>query len=104
MQQLNTTNNNEELNFTHNINNRLQSIKVLIKISFNYLWKNILFLIFICINLFQIYDLYLSYKLLSILICPIKTWSMLLAIYLRYKVIHLNKNDFNKFIDTNNLN
>ena len=61
---------------------------------------NLAFALLLFVGLFQMYDLYLSYSVLAIVVCPIKTWMLIMAIYLRYKATHLTTNDFNKFIDT----
>lgn len=61
--------------------------------------ENISFLVLIATSLFQIKDLYLAYSIISVILCPLKTWLLVLAIYLRHKCINLTVNDFEKFID-----
>lgn len=67
---------------------------------FNSLWINLPFVVLVLVALLQIYDLNRSYAVVAMLVCPIKTWMLGIAFYLRYKCLNLNINDFNKFIDT----
>lgn len=71
---------------------------------FNYTFQNSTFIILIILNLLNMYDFYLSYSLISVIICPFKTWLLLYAIYLRYKCTQLSANHFEQFIDSSKLN
>jgi hypothetical protein len=60
------------------------------------IWNDCLFFLLIILALFQIYDIYASYSIISILICPLKTWNLLFVIYFRlFKLSNLKPNDFN---------
>jgi hypothetical protein len=60
------------------------------------IWNDCLFFLLIVLALFQIYDIYASYSVISILICPLKTWNLLFVIYFRlFKLSNLKPNDFN---------
>jgi hypothetical protein len=64
-------------------------------------WNNISFLVVIVTSYMQINDLYLSYEIVAVLICPIKTWLLILAFYLNYKCSHLSVNDFSNILNVN---
>jgi len=63
-----------------NLNNFKLSLSYLLKL----LWRDSLFFLLTILLFFQIYDIYASYSLISILICPLKTWNLFFVIYLRY--------------------
>ena len=70
------------------------SPKVPCKTILNFLWKHSL-LIFLSVSTFlQIYDLCLCYSLISILICPLKTWNLIIAFFLIFVCNNLNSNNF----------
>ena len=79
------------------------SLAYVLKFSFSYLCENFFFILLVINCISQIYDLYLCYSLVSIILCPLKTWSLVLAFYLRYKCKSLTVNDFYLCIDTSKL-
>ncbi len=85
--------------------NNKTSLNDLIKSLFdliNYLINNMSFIILILNCFSQIWDLYLCYSIISVLICPLKTWSLILALYLRFKCKKLTMNEFRKFASIRN--
>ncbi|CAF0957061.1 unnamed protein product [Brachionus calyciflorus] len=66
----------------------------------NLIYQNLNFILLFLLSLLNIYDFYLSYSFISIVVCPFKTWFLVYAFYLRYKCNQLNVNDFSQFIDT----
>lgn len=63
---------------------------------------NCLIIVFFC--LLNLYELYLSYSLISIILCPYKTWLLIFFIYLRIKCQNLRLNEFNRMIEIPNVN
>lgn len=71
---------------------------------FKILKQNLTCLIIVCFCLLNLYELYLSYSLISIIFCPFKTWLLIFFIYLRIKCQNFRLNEFNKIIEMPNLN
>jgi hypothetical protein len=74
------------------------SFKLYIKKFLPSLWANFSFLFLVSFCLLQMYDFYLSYSFYAIIFCPLKTWMLIVSIYLRNKCANLNANDFEKFL------
>ena len=69
-----------------------------------FLWSNISFIFLTLLALKDMRDLHICYSFISVVICPYKTWSLILAFYLRYKCGNLNEKYFSKFLNTRHQN
>lgn len=70
--------------------------KFLILISIKFLFENFTFILLVLVSLIQIREYYLAYSIFAALFCPLKTWSLILAFYLRNKCCNMSLNHFNK--------
>lgn len=61
---------------------------------FGIFFQNITFLFIILFSLLNLYELFLSYSLISVIICPFKSWLLVYFIYLRIKCQNFSINDF----------
>jgi hypothetical protein len=80
------------------------SLKVPFKFILRTLWNNLSFIFLCFVSLELINDLYCSYGIYSIIICPIKTWSLFIAFYLKYKSTRLNIQRFEYYIGIQRIN
>lgn len=64
---------------------------------------NLSFIVLLLVAAWNLRDIYLFYSWVSILFNPLKLWMPLIAIYLRYKCVHLTAADFERFIDSSKL-
>lgn len=85
-----------------NMNKEESSIKI--TNCWKLITQNFTFIILVLHCLLNIYDFYRSYSFVSAVLCPFKTWLLLIAFYLRHKCSNLSLSDFNKFIDTSKFN
>lgn len=60
--------------------------------------RNISFIILLLHAASNLIDIYKFYSWPAILICPLKLWSPLIAIYLRHKCVRLSVGDFERFV------
>ena len=80
---------------------KLNSFKLSFSCLLQFLWRDSLFFLFTFLAFFQIYDIYASYSLVSILICPLKTWNLLFIVYLRYfRLSNIKLREFSLNIST----
>ncbi|XP_014232229.1 transmembrane protein 62-like [Trichogramma pretiosum] len=73
----------------HRVNKRLQSIENPETKSTKFyckLWEHVPFIFLILLQLSMIYFFWLAYGTIAAILCPLRTWSMLLAFYLWYQV------------------
>jgi hypothetical protein len=78
-------------------------VKILLKFL-KFLWINISFILLTLVALKEMRDLHICYSFLSVIICPYKTWSLVLAFYLRHKCSNLNEKYFSKYLNTKHQN
>lgn len=104
------------LDFSPNIKNRLTNTRIctesksivlipfrLVKYLVLATLRNISFILLWFSAIWNLKDLFLCYSYIAILICPLKLWMPLVAVYLRHKCANLTVADFDRFIDTSKL-
>ena len=75
---------------------RLIDFKLSLKYLINLLWRDSFFILLLISNLIQMYDIYSSYSLITILICPLKTYNLIFVIFIRFfKFKNFKLKDFN---------
>lgn len=80
---------------------RLIDFKLSLKYLINLLWRDLFFIVLLVSNLIQMYDIYSSYSLISILICPLKTYNLIFVSFIRFfKLKNLKLKDFNLNVST----
>lgn len=93
---------NEHHGNSRRISNNLMSqfgIAITIKYLVSLVFRNISFILLLLSAFWNLVDLYYCYSLISVIICPLKLWMPLIAIYLRHKCSNLAYADFERFID-----
>ena len=62
------------------------------------LWGNFFFIILVIHSLLCMIELYYTYSLVAVVLCPFKTWNLMFACYLKYKCMSMKSDDFEIFI------
>lgn len=66
-------------------------------------YENVFFVLLVLGTFSYVKDLYLTYSFMAVLVCPIKTWALAVAVYLKCACATLSRKDFEKFIDMSRL-